>query len=134
MKNITLLILFTLHFTVNSQVSTISYDKDNVETFSSYDEQAVMRVTLNDKSLHIFLDLDNTGTKYKSFYYNYLFLEQPVLMYNEDTLNYNILVNLLEQGDSPIGAIIDISTNSILLLFGDGSSLLYIGEGIKIII
>jgi hypothetical protein len=41
---------------------------------------------------------------------------------------------LLEQGDSPIGAIIDNSTSSILLLFGDGSSLLYIGEGIKIII
>jgi hypothetical protein len=93
-----------------------------------------MRVTLSQESLHIYLDLDNAGTKYKPFYYNYLFLEQPVLIYNEDTLNYNILVNLLEQGDSPIGAIIDNSTSSILLLFGDGSSLLYIGEGIKIII
>lgn len=127
MKNI-LLFFLLIQFQSYSQVSTITYDSLDIETSSFYDELGSIRVNLFENSIQININLGEEPS-----ILNYQFITKPILSYNYNTENYNILFDIKDR-NSPIAGLLDISTNSIMLFFTDGSSLLYIGEGVKIII
>lgn len=133
MKNLLLLLLLNLTIICNSQVATITSDSNNVETSSFYNERGQIRITFFETKIQ--LDIQLQGEEYNSLRLNYELLGLPVLLYNENSQQYNILFDIISKGkDKPIGGLIDPSTNSIMLFYDDGSTLLYIGEGIKIII
>lgn len=132
MKNLLLLLLLNLTIICNGQVATISSDSNNVETSSFYNERGIVRITFFETKIQLNIDLD--GEEFNSLKLNYELLTIPVLMYNVHSDQYNILFTLITDGDKPIGGLVDPSTNSIMLFYNDGSTLLYIGEGIKIII
>lgn len=134
MKN--LIIIICLLFTINSkaQVSTICLDSNDVETISVYNENGIVRLSLLDKEVELYIDLDGVNTLYKSTTAKYILEGKPALLYNIDTENYNILFDLKSNNNSPIAALLDISTNCIIFYYSDGSSLLYIGEGVRILL
>lgn len=134
MKNLLLLIFCIIYYTCYTQIASISTDLNNIETSSFYDEKGIIRINLTENYLQLFIDLDNYDEEYESIKLNYKLSSIPILLYNQDFEVYNILFDLQSIINEPIGGLIDFSSNSILLFYDDGSSLLYIGEGITIII
>ncbi len=134
MKN--LLFIIGLLFSINSksQVSTICLDSNNIETLSSYEEQAIIRISITDKDVELYIDMDGSNTYYKSTITKYDLLDKPALIYNIDSENYNVFFNLRSSVNSPIAILLDTSTNCIIFYYSDNSSLMYIGEGVKIIL
>lgn len=134
MKNILLILPCVIYYTTYTQIASISTNLNNVETSSFYNEKGIIRINLTENYLQLFIDLDNYEEEYESIKLNYKLSSIPILLYNQDFEVYNILFDLQSIINEPIGGLIDFSSNSILLFYDDGSSLLYIGEGVEIIL
>ena len=132
MKNIlTLLLLLVIPFAINSQVSTIIQDSYNVQVSSNYYKLATLKVFLYEKEVKLVIDYNDTEHRYKIDTKVYILSGKPIILYNVDTDNYNILFNIEDSYNKAIAGLIDLATNSITFYYIDNSSLLYIGKGIK---
>jgi len=131
MKNILILLLLFLPFTINSQVSTIIEDSYNVQVSSKYYKLATLKVFLYEKEVKLVIDYNDTEHRYKIDTKVYILSDKPVILYNVDTNNYNILFNIEDNYNKATAGLIDLSTNSITFYYIDNSSLLYTGKGIK---
>ena len=132
MKNIlTLLLLLVIPFAINSQVSTIIQDSYNVQVSSNYYKLATLKVFLYEKEVKLVIDYNDTEHRYKIDTKVYILSGKPIILYNVDTDNYNILFNIEDNYNKATAGLIDLATNSITFYYIDNSSLLYIGKGIK---
>lgn len=134
MKNIILLALFTLSFTVNSQISVVSYDSLKQETYSSYHEIGVVRMTILKFNAEFVLNLDGQGYEYNGLTLNFQYSTLPKLIYDLNSETNIILFDIFGGEQTPIGCMIQPASNTIKFYYEDGSMLMYFGEGIKIII
>lgn len=134
MKNILLILLCVIYYTTYTQIASISTNLNNVGTSSFYNEKGIIRINLTENYLQLSIDLDSYEEEYETIKLNYKLSSIPILLYNHNFEVYHILFDLQSIVNEPIGGLIDLSSNSITLFYDDGSTLLYIGEGIEIIL
>ena len=115
-----------------SQVTTVVTDDQGVQTNVFYDHEGIITVSLQEKITQIEIDFDGEQKDQNDIILKYNINQGPTLMWNDDVKNYNIVFTLYHKGSNPVGGLIDLHTHSIMLFYSDGSTLLYMGEGVII--
>lgn len=132
MKNLILAILFILSLSNFSQVTTVVTDENNIQTNVFYGESGTITVTLQEQITQIEIDLDGGDKDSDDIILRYSIHQGPNLMWNSQVKRYNIVFTMHSNGNNPIGGLIDLEINSLMLFYIDGSTILYIGNGVII--
>lgn len=132
MRKLILLVLVSLSISSFSQVTTVVTDDYGIQTNAYYDEFGIITVSLQESITKIEIDLDGGEKDSDDIILKYLIIQGPTLMWNHHSQTYNIVFTLFSIGNNPIGGLIDLQSHSLMLFYSDGSTLLYIGDGVLI--
>ncbi len=124
------LLLFNIH--CYSQLTTIVNNEYNEIIDTEYNEVSKLHISVLEKITYIEVDLDGNGDGEDNIIFRYKLDSGPTLSWNYLSQTYNIIFTLKHNNNSPVGGLIDFNTKSIMLFYGDGSSVLYMGEGVNI--
>ena len=132
MKKLITLLLLSLSLSIYSQVTTVVTDDKGNQTNVFYDELGIITVSLQEKITQIEIDFDGGEKDSDDIILKYHIIQGPTLMWNPDVNSYNIVFTLKHKGSNPVGGLIDLHTQSLMLFYSDGSTLLYMGKGVII--